>query len=101
MLGRSPALGMSFVAFQKLWRVAGIDHTHVNGLRNKFCETDESVAQLRRALTPMFALQRPDAGYCRLSSGQSARQSAGHIIALGSVDLIYACGGGILGQPWA
>jgi ribulose-bisphosphate carboxylase large chain len=27
MLGRSPAIGMSFIAFQKLWRVAGIDHT--------------------------------------------------------------------------
>ena len=38
MLGRSPALGMCFVAFQKLWRLAGIDHIHVNGLRNKFCE---------------------------------------------------------------
>ncbi len=38
MLGRSPATGMSFIAFQKLWRLAGIDHTHVNGLRNKFCE---------------------------------------------------------------
>jgi len=40
---------MSFVAFQKLWRVAGIDHTHVNGLRNKFCETDESVVASARA----------------------------------------------------
>src|SRR5438105_18874 len=33
LLGRSPAIGMSFVAFQKFWRLAGIDHTHVNGLR--------------------------------------------------------------------
>lgn len=55
MLGRSPAAGMSFVAFQKLWRLAGIDHTHVNGLRNKFCESDESViASARACLTPMF-----------------------------------------------
>ena len=29
MLGRAPMGGMSFVAYQKLWRVAGIDHTHV------------------------------------------------------------------------
>ena len=49
MLGRSPALGMSFVAFQKLWRLAGIDHTHINGLRNKFCESDESVIASARA----------------------------------------------------
>ena len=26
--GRSPAIGMSFIAWQKLWRLAGIDHTH-------------------------------------------------------------------------
>ena len=43
MYGRSPAIGMSFIAFQKFWRLAGIDHTHVNGLQNKFCESDESV----------------------------------------------------------
>ena len=55
MFGRSPAIGMSFVAFQKLWRIAGIDHTHVNGLSNKFCEPDDSViASARACLTPMF-----------------------------------------------
>lgn len=101
MLGRSPATGMSFVAFQKLWRLAGIDHTHVNGLRNKFCETDESViASARACLTPMF--DAPAAG-CEImsvfSSGQSARQAPDTYKALGSIDLIYACGGGILGHP--
>ena len=70
---------MSFVAFQKFWRLAGIDHTHVNGLSNKFCETDESViASARACLTPMFP--PPHAG-CEIvpvfSSGQSARQAAG------------------------
>ncbi len=55
MYGRSPAIGMSFIAFQKFWRLAGIDHTHVNGLSNKFCESDESViASARACLTPMF-----------------------------------------------
>jgi ribulose-bisphosphate carboxylase large chain len=101
MLGRSPATGMSFVAFQKLWRLAGIDHTHVNGLRNKFCETDASViASARACLTPMF--DAPAAG-CEImpvfSSGQSARQAPDTYKALGSIDLIYACGGGILGHP--
>jgi ribulose-bisphosphate carboxylase large chain len=101
MLGRSPALGMSFVAFQKLWRIAGIDHTHVNGLRNKFCEPDESViASARECLIPMF---EPPAPGCEImpvfSSGQSARQAPDTYRALGSVDLIYACGGGILGHP--
>lgn len=101
MLGRSPALGMSFVAFQKLWRLAGIDHTHVNGLRNKFCESDESVvASARACLTPMFP---PPAKGCEVmpvfSSGQSARQTPDTYKALGSTDLIYACGGGIMGHP--
>lgn len=101
LLGRSPAIGMSFVAFQKLWRLAGVDHLHVNGLRNKFCETDESViASARECLTPMFG-----EGYngCEImpvfSSGQSARQAPGTYKALGSNDLIFACGGGIMGHP--
>ena len=101
MLGRSPATGMSFVAFQKLWRLAGIDHTHVNGLRNKFCEPDESVlASARACLTPMFP---PPFSGCEImpvfSSGQSARQVHDTYSALGPTDLIYACGGGILGHP--
>jgi ribulose-bisphosphate carboxylase large chain len=101
MLGRSPAIGMSFVAFQKLWRLAGIDHTHVNGLRNKFCETDESViASAQTCLTPMFAPPSPGCEIMPVfSSGQSARQASDTYRALGSVDLIYACGGGILGHP--
>jgi ribulose-bisphosphate carboxylase large chain len=107
MLGRSPALGMSFVAFQKLWRLAGIDHTHVNGLRNKFCEPDDSViASARACLTPMFP---PPAAGCEImpvfSSGQSARQAPDTyraLLPLGpnkATDLIYAAGGGIMGHP--
>jgi ribulose-bisphosphate carboxylase large chain len=101
MLGRSPAIGMSFVAFQKLWRLAGIDHTHVNGLRNKFCESDESViASAQACLTPMFP---PPAAGCEVmpvfSSGQTARQALDTYKAVGTTDLIYACGGGILGHP--
>lgn len=33
------------------------------------------------------------------SSGQSARQAPDTYAALGSIDLIYACGGGIVGHP--
>jgi len=101
MLGRSPAIGMSFVAFQKLWRLAGIDHTHVNGLRNKFCEADESViASARACLTPMFPPPNPGCEVMPVfSSGQSARQAPDTFKALGSTDLIYAAGGGIMGHP--
>ncbi|WP_336973698.1 ribulose-bisphosphate carboxylase large subunit family protein [Sphingobium aromaticiconvertens] len=101
MLGRSPATGMSFVAYQKLWRLAGIDHTHVNGIDNKFCEENESViASARECLTPMFPA--PHAG-CEVmpvfSSGQSARQVPATYAALGSTDLIFAAGGGIMAHP--
>jgi ribulose-bisphosphate carboxylase large chain len=101
MLGRSPALGMSFVAYQKFWRLAGIDHTHVNGIDNKFCEDNDSViASARECLTPMF--EPPHAG-CEVmpvfSSGQSARQVQQTYEALGSTDLIYAAGGGIVAHP--
>lgn len=101
MLGRSPAIGMSFVAFQKLWRLAGIDHTHVNGLRNKFCESDESVIVSARAcLTPMFPAPLPGCEIMPVfSSGQSARQTPDTYKALGSTDLIYAAGGGIMAHP--
>lgn len=101
MLGRSPAIGMSFIAYQKLWRLAGIDHTHVNGIDNKFCEENASViASARECLTPMFAPPLPGCEVMPVfSSGQSARQVAATYEALGSTDLIYAAGGGIMAHP--
>ena len=101
MFSRSHATGMSFIAFQKFWRLAGIDHIHVNGLRNKFCESDESViASARECLTPMFAASNQGCEIMPVfSSGQSARQAPDTYKALGSMDLIYACGGGILAHP--
>jgi ribulose-bisphosphate carboxylase large chain len=99
--GRSPAIGMSYIAYQKFWRLAGVDHMHVNGLQNKFCEDDDSViASARECLTPMFRI--PGKG-CEImpvfSSGQSARQAPLTYAALHSTDLIFACGGGIIAHP--
>jgi ribulose-bisphosphate carboxylase large chain len=101
MYSRSHATGMSFIAFQKFWRLAGIDHVHVNGLRNKFCESDESVvASARECLTPMFAAPHAPCTILPVfSSGQSAHQAPDTYRALGSNDLLYACGGGILAHP--
>jgi ribulose-bisphosphate carboxylase large chain len=98
-LTRAPALGFEYVAWAKIWRLAGADHMHVNGLRNKFCEADESVIRSARAcLTPMF-----EAKPCRVmpvfSSGQTAAQVWDTYAALGSPDLIYAAGGGIMAHP--
>jgi ribulose-bisphosphate carboxylase large chain len=101
MYSRSPAMGMSYIAYQKFWRLAGADHMHVNGLRNKFCEEDASVvASARECLRPMF--DEPGRG-CEImpvfSSGQSAQQAPDTYRALGSTDLIFACGGGLVGHP--
>ncbi|NDJ61695.1 MAG: ribulose 1,5-bisphosphate carboxylase [Chloroflexi bacterium] len=94
---RSPAIGISYIAFQKIMRLAGADHLHVNGLRNKFCESDESViAAARACLTPLFG------GYEAMpvfSSGQSAEQASDTYAALNSADLMYLAGGGIMAHP--
>jgi ribulose-bisphosphate carboxylase large chain len=95
-LSRHPMLGWSYIAWQKLWRLAGADHMHVNGLDNKFCEGNDSViASAKSCLTPMFET-KPCIAMPVFSSGQSVRQAAATYQALGSVDLIYAAGGGIM-----
>ena len=43
MLTRHPLLGIDFKAYQKLWRLVGVDQLHVNGIQNKFWESDDSV----------------------------------------------------------
>ncbi len=97
MFTRSEVLGMAFMAYQKIWRMAGVDHLHTNGIRNKFCESDESVIEAVKAcLTPMHN------GYQVmpvLSSGQWAGQAVDTYQAVGSTDLMYVCGGGIVAHP--
>lgn len=98
-LSRHPLLGWRYVAWQKIWRLAGVDHMHVNGLENKFCESDESVISgARECLSPLFP-EKPCLAMPVFSSGQSARQAPGTFAALKSIDLIYAAGGGILAHP--
>ncbi|WP_324764570.1 ribulose-bisphosphate carboxylase large subunit family protein (plasmid) [Sinorhizobium meliloti] len=101
LFSRSPDLGLSYTAYQKFWRLAGVDHMHVNGLSNKFCETDASVIDSARCcLTPMFSRpDRPDTVMPVFSSGQSAVQAEATYAALGTNDLIYCCGGGIMAHP--
>jgi len=101
MFDRSPHLGMSYIAYQKFWRLAGVDHLHVNGLANKFCEPDDSVvASARACLTPMFERSdRPDIVMPVFSSGQSAVQAGDTYRQLGSDDLIFCAGGGIVAHP--
>ena len=98
-LTRHPLLGWSYVAWQKIWRLAGADHMHVNGLANKFSETDESVMRsARECLTPLFDA-KPCLAMPVFSSGQTVRQAPGTFTGLGSTDLIVTAGGGIMAHP--
>ena len=98
-LGRSRDNGWGYSAWQKFWRIAGIDHMHVNGLMNKFWEPDESViASARMCLTPLFE-DKPLLAIPIFSSGQSVMQAAPTWAALQSPDLVYCAGGGIIAHP--
>lgn len=95
---RHPMLGMDYVAYQKLMRLAGVDHVHVNGLRSKFSEADESViASARACLTPMY--RDDDIAMPVFSAGQWAGQVPDTNRFVGSTDLIYLAGGGIMAHP--
>jgi ribulose-bisphosphate carboxylase large chain len=101
VLSRAPLQGLDFTVYQKLWRLLGADHIHVNGIGNKFSEPDESViASARSCLTPLLARSEVDDRIMPVfSSAQTALQARPTHDALGSIDLIYACGGGIIGHP--
>jgi ribulose-bisphosphate carboxylase large chain len=97
MFSRCPDLGMDYRAYQKFWRLAGVDHLHVNGLQNKFVESDESVvASIRACLEPMCS------GYEVMpvvSSGQWGGQVPETYRQVKTVDLMYLAGGGIMAHP--
>ncbi|MFC6487222.1 ribulose-bisphosphate carboxylase large subunit family protein [Nitratireductor sp. GCM10026969] len=99
LYSRSPHIGIGFRAWQKFWRLAGADHLHVNGIANKFTESDASVIDSARATgEPLFG----DAHYTAMpvfSSGQTAVQMPETHAALGNADFIYCAGGGIMGHP--
>ncbi|MBB5390059.1 MULTISPECIES: ribulose-bisphosphate carboxylase large subunit family protein [unclassified Herbaspirillum] len=94
---RFPHLGFSFTAYQKLWRLAGVDHLHVNGLRGKFWEPDDSVIASARQCLAGFAGTRPLMPV--FSSGQWAGQAPDLYRLLQSTDLMHLAGGGIIGHP--
>ena len=43
LFSRSEDIGIEYPVFQKIFSLAGADHLHTNGIRNKFCEPDDSV----------------------------------------------------------
>jgi ribulose-bisphosphate carboxylase large chain len=96
-ISRHPLLGFDFPAYQSLWRLAGIDQIHVNGLANKFCESDDSVVRsIEACLEPRGPLQplMPV-----VSSGQWGGQAPATYARTRTLDLMYLAGGGILAHP--
>jgi ribulose-bisphosphate carboxylase large chain len=91
--------GWSYVAWQKLWRLAGVDHMHVNGIANKFQEADDSViASARACLQPLFE-HKPCTVMPVFSSGQTVMQAHPTWENLQSTDVIFLAGGGLFAHP--
>jgi ribulose-bisphosphate carboxylase large chain len=96
-LSRHPALGFEFAAYQQFWRLAGVDQIHVNGLANKFCESDDSVVRsIEACLEPREPL-RPLMPV--VSSGQWGGQAPATYARTHTIDVMYVAGGGILAHP--
>ena len=122
MLNRHPLLGIEFPAYQVLWRLAGVDQLHVNGIANKFWESDVSVVRsIEACQRPLFRgpvaadvsrLHSADSesgltsaatmGGCGgsvlpvVSSGQWGGQACETFRRTQTVDLLYMAGGGIM-----
>ena len=124
MLNRHPLLGIEFPAYQKIWRLAGVDQIHVNGIANKFWESDDSVVRsIESCLKPLFSDPvAADVSRLKLCESQSGLTSAATtvggisvlpVVSSGqwggqapetfrrtkTVDLLYLAGGGIMAHP--
>lgn len=99
ILTRHPGLGMEFRAYQKIWRLLGVDQFQINGIRAKYWEPDESfVKSFHDCRAPIFSdADRPLPVVC---SGQWGGQAVETYQRTGgTLDLMYLAGGGIHGHP--
>ncbi|HZZ13629.1 MAG TPA: ribulose-bisphosphate carboxylase large subunit family protein [Paraburkholderia sp.] len=99
MMSRDPSLGMSFQAYQTLWRLTGVDHMHVHGLAGKFAQSDAEVIESARDCATPLASEYDDAVLPAFSSGQWAGTVQATFDAVRSTDLLFMSGGGILAHP--
>lgn len=97
MLNRHPLLGLEFPAYQKLWRLAGVDQLHVNGIANKFWEPDDSVVRSIASCLAPAPLGQPVLPV--VSSGQWGGQAPETWRRTQTADLLYMAGGGIQAHP--
>jgi ribulose-bisphosphate carboxylase large chain len=97
MLNRHPLLGIEYPAYQKLWRLAGVDQLHVNGIANKFWESDDSVVRSIQSCLDQSPLNKPLLPV--VSSGQWGGQAPETWRRTQTTDLLYMAGGGIMAHP--
>ncbi len=99
ILTRHPGLGMEFRAYQKIWRLLGVDQFQINGIRAKYWEPDDSfVRSFGDVMTPMF--HQDDRALPVVCSGQWGGQAVETYERTGrTLDLMYLGGGGIHGHP--
>ncbi|MGO4284671.1 ribulose-bisphosphate carboxylase large subunit family protein [Bosea sp. TAB14] len=98
-VSRHPWLGISFQAYQTLWRLAGVDHMHVHGVQGKFAQEDEEVVSSARDCVTPLTEDLDDRVLPAFSSGQWAGTAQPTWDAIGHADLLFMAGGGILAHP--
>jgi ribulose-bisphosphate carboxylase large chain len=99
MLTRHESLGVAFPAYQAIWRLAGVDQLHVNGIANKFWESDDSVVRSIDACRTPMPTREGRLILPVVSSGQTGLQAPETYRRTQTVDLLYLAGGGILAHP--
>lgn len=99
LIGRHPALGISFPAYQTIARLTGIDHLHTSGLKSKFSETDDEVTTSILACLTRLSGSSDDRVLPVLSAGQTCLHLEPTLDAVESTDVLMLAGGGILGHP--
>ncbi|MDS9469064.1 RuBisCO large subunit C-terminal-like domain-containing protein [Paracoccus sp. MBLB3053] len=97
-MGRHPLLGMGVRAYQALYRLAGIDHMHVHGMGGKFSDLDDDVTDAARQCLERMS-DADDRVMPVFSSGQWAGTLPHTLRKVGSDDLMFLCGGGIMAHP--
>lgn len=98
-ISRHPLLGISFQAYQTLWRLAGVDHMHVHGVQGKFAQEDEEVASSARDCVTPLTDGFDDRVFPAFSSGQWAGTAQATFDAVGHTDVLFLSGGGIMAHP--
>ncbi|BFG77670.1 ribulose-bisphosphate carboxylase large subunit family protein [Paraburkholderia terrae] len=99
MMSRDASLGIGFQAYQTLWRLAGVDHMHVHGLAGKFAQSDAEVTESARDCATPLADGLDDRVLPAFSSGQWAGTVPATFDAIGTSDLLFMSGGGVLAHP--